>query len=187
MNMKSVKLKNIRALILGLLLVGGLPMMRAEVQMAGDIVVSAPGQVSSGGLQSRSGRSITPVAVKSTRNTTMGSYSGGSSATPMFTSTSRLKGGSGKSGGGFSGGAAAGGLMSSGSRYSSAAANGGGGGTANPATPPSRPRRTNGYPDIPFPDEEQPLGDVMWPMMALACAYALARAFLKKRVRARRR
>ena len=178
--MKSVKLKNIRALILGLLLVGGLPMARAEVQMAGDIVVSAPGQVSSGGLQSRSGRSITPVAVKSTRNTTMGSYSGGSSATPIFTSTSRLKGGSGKSGGGFSGGAAAGGLMSSGSRYSSAAANGGGGGaTVSASTTPSGPRRTNGYPDIPFPDEEQPLGDVMWPMMALACAYVLARAFLK--------
>ena len=32
-----------------------------------------------------------------------------------------------------------------------------------------------------------PLGDAMWPLMALACAYALARAFIKKRVRARRR
>ena len=147
-------------------------------QMAGDIVVSAPGQVSSDGLQSRSGRSITPVAVKSTRNTTMGSYSGGSSATPMFTTTSRLKGGSGNSGGGFSGGAAAGGLMSSGSRYSSAAANGGGSTTVSGPTTPSRPRRTNGYPDIPFPD---PLGDVVWPLALLAAAYTLLRVYRRKR------
>ena len=155
-------------------------------QMAGDIVVSAPGQVSSDGLQSRSGRSITPVAVKSTRNTTMGSFSGGSSATPMFTSTSRLKGGSGKSGGGFSGGAAAGGLMSSGSRYSSVAA-GGGGSAGGSVSASGGPRKIGGGnsgggdpgPENPDDPWSTPLGDVMWPMMALACAYALARAFLK--------
>ena len=155
-------------------------------QMAGDIVVSAPGQVSSGGLQSRSGRSITPVAVKSARNTTMGSFNGGSSAMPMFTSTSRLKGGSGKSGGGFSGGAAAGGLMSSGSRYSSVAA-GGGGSAGGSVSASGGPRKIGGGnsgggdpgPENPDDPWATPLGDVMWPMMVLACAYALARAFLK--------
>ncbi|MCR5532617.1 MAG: hypothetical protein K6F10_01925 [Paludibacteraceae bacterium] len=154
-------------------------------QMAEDIVVSAPGQVSSGGLQSRSGRSITPVAVKSTRKTTMSSSSG-SSASPMFTSTSRLKSGSGMSGGGFSGGASAGGLMSSGSRYSSVAAGGGGsaGGSVSAAGGPRKIGGGNsggGDPGPENPDDPwaTPLGDVLWPMMALACAYALARAFLK--------
>ena len=57
--------------------------------------------------------------------------------------------------------------------------------TARPASTPGGPRKERpGDWDNPYPD---PLGDVMWPMMALACAYALARAFLMKRVRARRR
>ena len=49
--------------------------------------------------------------------------------------------------------------------------------TARPARTPGGPRkeRPGDWTD-PYPD---PLGDVMWPMMALACAYALARAFLK--------
>ena len=57
--------------------------------------------------------------------------------------------------------------------------------TARPASTPGGPRkeRPGDWTD-PYPD---PLGDVMWPMMALACAYALARAFLMKRVRAGRR
>ena len=66
-------------------------------------------------------------------------------------------------------------------------------GTYTPAKISSRPRRigedegTEDEDDPDNPGEPSPLGDVMWPMMALACAYALARAFLKKRVRARRR
>ena len=49
--------------------------------------------------------------------------------------------------------------------------------TPRSARTPSGPRkeRPGDWTD-PYPD---PLSDVMWPMMALACAYALARAFLK--------
>jgi len=39
---------------------------------------------------------------------------------------------------------------------------------------PGRPRRVNGFPDIPFPD---PIGDAMWPLMLLACAFICIRAF----------
>lgn len=65
-------------------------------------------------------------------------------------------------------------------------------GTYTPAKISSRPRRAADDDDDTPPSDppgpyEDPLGDVMWPMMALACAYALARAFLKYRVRARRR
>ena len=51
----------------------------------------------------------------------------------------------------------------------------------------SRPRRVNDDDSPgtePGQEESTPLGDAAWPLMALACAYALARAFLKKRVRA---
>ena len=46
----------------------------------------------------------------------------------------------------------------------------------------SRPRRVSDDDSPgtePGQEESTPLGDAMWPMMALACAYALARAFLK--------
>ena len=59
-------------------------------------------------------------------------------------------------------------------------------GTYTPAKISSRPRRTidDDDDDITPPGDNTdpdatPLGDAMWPMMALACAYALARAFLK--------
>ena len=58
-------------------------------------------------------------------------------------------------------------------------------GTYTPTKITSGPRKglggggESGEPgDRPEPYED-PLGDAMWPMMALACAYALARAFLK--------
>ena len=60
-------------------------------------------------------------------------------------------------------------------------------GTYTPANAPTGPRRAkmgddDWEDDNPHDDDDPwdtPLGDVLWPMMVLACAYALARAFLK--------
>jgi hypothetical protein len=70
--------------------------------------------------------------------------------------------------------------MSSGSQYSSAAANGGGASVSSSSAEPSGPRKTNGYPDIPFPDEPVPVGDALWPLMLLACAYFIMRVARKR-------
>lgn len=79
----------------------------------------------------------------------------------------------------FSGGVSANGLMNTGSTYS-----------PNPemfitdgsessvAPPPTGPRKTQGWPGIPFPD---PLGDALIPLALLAVAYALARVYRRKR------
>ena len=78
----------------------------------------------------------------------------------------------------FSGGVAADGLMSSGSRYASTT--GEGGSASISSTTPSGPRKTNGYPDIPFPDEPVPAGDALIPFALLTLAYTLF-ALLRKR------
>lgn len=80
----------------------------------------------------------------------------------------------------MSGGVAASGLMTTGSRYSSSA-NEGGGATVSATTSPSGPRKTNGYPDIPFPDEPVPVGDAALPLALLALAYG-AFMLLRKKV-----
>lgn len=72
------------------------------------------------------------------------------------------------------------GLMQSGSKYSSTVVYQGeyNGGTYDGQAPhPGQPRKTNGWPDIPFPD---PIGDAMIPLALLACAYLLYR-FARKR------
>jgi hypothetical protein len=74
--------------------------------------------------------------------------------------------------------------MQSGSRYSSTIVYKDENGTTivdGTTPPPSGPRKTNGWPNEPFPD---PLGDALIPLALLALAYALARAFLKKKARA---
>ena len=82
-------------------------------------------------------------------------------------------------GGGLSGGVSAGGLMLSGSQYaggSSEVSNGEA--SVGSADAPTGPRRVNGHPTIPFPD---PLGDALWPLLALASVYALLRVYRRKR------
>ncbi|MBR4431959.1 MAG: hypothetical protein IKS76_02025 [Paludibacteraceae bacterium] len=44
---------------------------------------------------------------------------------------------------------------------------------------PGQIRTTNGWPDIPFPD---PIGDALWPLALLACAYLIVRV-VRRRVR----
>ena len=51
----------------------------------------------------------------------------------------------------------------------------------SPAYAPSGPRRVSendGDDDIPFPD---PIGDAVWPLLALASVYALLRVYRRKR------
>lgn len=79
----------------------------------------------------------------------------------------------------MSGGVAASGLMTTGSRYTSSA-NEGGGATVSATTSPSGPRKTNGYPDIPFPDEPVPVGDAALPLALLALAYGCYLLLRKK-------
>jgi len=73
------------------------------------------------------------------------------------------------------------GLMQSGSRYSSTIVYKDENGTTivdGTTPPPSGPRKTNGWPDIPFPD---PIGDAMIPLAVLACAYLIWRVMRKRK------
>jgi hypothetical protein len=94
-----------------------------------------------------------------------------SSATMEIFQTSSAQGPKTVNGSSWSGGNAAEGLMTSGSQYSSAATNGGGNTTVGAVSTPAGPRKVNGYPDIPFPDEPVPIGDVLWPLALMALAY----------------
>lgn len=176
--------------LLGAMMVTAQPQARmsststmAQPQMAGDVVVGMSSS-SASGLLFKSKGAVKPATVKSARSTSMGSGVSGAVFSASSLSTSRAKKASavgGGGGGGFSGGASAGGLMSSGSRYSSAAAGGGAATVSAASAPPhGKPKTTNGYPDIPFPD---PIGDAMWPLMLLACAYLFMRV-VRKRTRA---
>ena len=67
-------------------------------------------------------------------------------------------------------------VMSSGSAYSSSVEM-----PHSPAYAPSGRRRVSekeGDDDIPFPD---PIGDAVWPLLALASVYALLRVYRRKR------
>ena len=62
-------------------------------------------------------------------------------------------------------------------------------GTYEPANAPSGPRKTVGGgstaddEDPDAPEEPFPIGDGLWVLMALACAYVLVRAYRRKRAR----
>ena len=146
--------------------------------MGGSLAGEQPGSLS--GMRSRS---ITPVGARSASSSFRASQVAQPSASGSFSvfQTTGKNRGRGGIGGGFSGGAAAGGLMSSGSRYASSFSSNGGGGASISSTTPTRPRRVGKDDEIdePFPDPETPIGDAMIPLALCACAYALARAFLK--------
>lgn len=160
----------------------------AQPQMAGD-VVEGMSSSSASELLFKSKGAVKPATVKSARSTSMGSGVSGAVFSASSLSSSRAKkvsdvgGGGGVclsgGGGGLSGGVSAGGLMLSGSQYA-----GGGSEVSNgeasvgSADAPTGPRRVNGHPTIPFPD---PLGDALWPLLALASAYALLRVYRRKR------
>ena len=224
MKMKNIMLKEMRLTIIGLFLLGSVPLMmagenpsakpvhqkswfeslfggssvqsiRSTVQFTPTKSVSMPSSASSSApslsVPTISGSSnlfrhtAVPTAVAAPRSATSRTSSGATSAFGSL-STDRLKKTSNVSGGGFSGGASAGGLMSSGSQYSSSAANGGSGSVSSGPSTPSGPRKTNGYPDIPFPDEPVPFGDAAWPLALLACVYLILRV-ARKRARALKR
>ena len=218
MKMKNIMLKEMRLAIIGLFLLGSVPLMKAgenpsakpvrqkswfeslfggssvqavrsTVQFTPTKSVSMPSSASGSApviampsLPSSNlfRRTAVPTVVVAPRGATTSQTSGATS--PFGTlSTDRLKRTGSAVGGGFSGGAAAGGLMSSGSQYSSAAANGGGGCmTSSGPTISDGPRKVDEDPDIPFPD---PIGDALWPLMLLACAYFIMR-IARKRSRA---
>ena len=170
--------------LLGAMMVTAQPQARmfststmAQPQMAGDVVVGMSSS-SASGLLFRSKGAVKPATVKSARSTSMGSGVSGAVFSASSLSSSRAKKASvaGGGGGGFSGGAAAGGLMSSGSRYSSAAAGGGGTTVSAASAPPhGNPKRGFVDDDDPLPDPEQPLGNAMWPLILIACAYLILR------------
>lgn len=182
--------------LLGAMMVTAQPQARmsststmAQPQMAGDVVVGMSSS-SASGLLFKSKGAVKPATVKSARSTSMGSGVSGAVFSASSLSSSRAKkvsaiGGGG--GGGFSGGAAAGGLMSSGSQYSSVAANGGGT-TVSAAILSGGPRRVTDPKDPLIDDEEEeviPIGDAMWPLIWIACAYLFMRV-VRKRTRAKK-
>lgn len=223
MKMKNIMLKEMRLTIIGLFLLGSVPLMmagenpsakpvhqkswfeslfggssvqsiRSTVQFTPTKSVSMPSSASisapSLSVPTISGSSnlfrhtAVPSAVAAPRTATSQTSSGATSAFGSL-STDRLKKTSNVSGSGFSGGASAGGLMSSGSQYSSSAANGGSGSVSGSGYTPSitgGPRRGFVDDDDPLPDPEQPLGDALWPLLALASVYALLRVYRRKRV-----
>ena len=147
----------------------------AQPQMAGD-VVEGMSSSSASELLFKSKGAVKPATVKSARSTSMGSGVSGAVFSASSLSSSRAKKVSAVGGGG---GVSAGGLMLSGSQYA-----GGGSEVSNgeasvgSADAPTGPRRVNGHPTIPFPD---PLGDALWPLLALASVYALLRVYRRKR------
>lgn len=158
----------------------------AQPQMAGDVVVGMSSS-SASGLLFKSKGAVKPATVKSARSTSMGSGVSGAVFSASSLSSSRAKKVS-AIGGGFSGGAAAGGLMSSGSQYSSVAANGGGETTVSAAILSGGPRRVTDPKDPLIDDEEEevvPIGDAMWPLIWIACAYLFMRV-VRKRTRAKK-
>ena len=159
----------------------------AQPQMAGDVVGMSSSLASE--LLFKSKGAVKPATVKSARSTSMGSGVSGAVFSASSLSSSRAKkvsavgGGGGVclsgGGGGLSGGVSADGLMLSGSQYaggSSEVSNGEA--SVGSADAPTGPRRVNGHPTIPFPD---PLGDALWPLLALASVYALLRVYRRKR------
>ena len=199
-NVKCVMCKVMRTMIISIFLFGTMmvtaqPQARisststmAQLQMVGDVVVGMSSS-SASGLLFKSKGAVKPATVKSARSTSMGSGVSGAVFSASSLSSSRAKkvsdvgGGGGVclsgGGGGLSGGVSAGGLMLSGSQYA-----GGGSEVSNgeasvgSADAPTGPRRVNGHPTIPFPD---PLGDALWPLLALASVYALLRVYRRKR------
>ena len=176
--------------LLGAMMVTAQPQARmsstspmVQLQMAGDVVVGMSSS-SASGLLFKSKGAVKPATVKSARSTSMGSGVSGAVFSASSLSSSRAKKASvaGGGGGGFSGGAAAGGLMSSGSRYSSVAANGGGT-TVSAASLSGGPRRITDPKDPILDDEEEevvPIGDAMWPLILIACAYLILRVARKR-------
>lgn len=192
-NVKCVMCKVMRTMIISIFLFGTMmvtaqPQARisststmAQPQMAGDVVVGMSSS-SASELLFKSKGAVKPATVKSARSTSMGSGVSGAVFSASSLSSSRAKKVSAVGGGGgvcLSGGVSAGGLMLSGSQYA-----GGGSEVSNgeasvgSADAPTGPRRVNGHPTIPFPD---PLGDALWPLLALASAYALLRVYRRKR------
>ena len=191
-NVECVMCKVMRTMMISIFLLGSMMVtaqpqarmsstsMMAQPQMAGD-VVGGMSSSSASGLLFKSKGAVKPATVKSARSTSMGSGVSGAVFSASSLSSSRAKKVSAV-GGGFSGGAAAGGLMSSGSKYSSVAANGGGT-TVSAAVPPSGPRRVTDPKDPLIDDEEEevvPIGDAMWPLMLIACAYLFMRVVRKR-------
>lgn len=223
MKMKNIMLKEMRLTIIGLFLLGSVPLMmagenpsakpvhqkswfeslfggssvqsiRSTVQFTPTKSVSMPssasGSAPSLSVPTVSGSSnlfrhtAVPSAVAAPRSASFSQPSAGVTSAFGSLSTDRLKKTSNVSGSGFSGGASAGGLMSSGSQYSSSAANGGSGSVSGSGYTPSitgGPRRGFVDDDDPLPDPEQPLGDALWPLLALAAVYALLRVYRRKR------
>lgn len=225
MKVKSRKLKDMRIALIGLLLLGCVPLMAAEnpsaknpaqkkttlleslfgsngakatgktVQFTPTKSVSVPSSsapsVSSGApvvaMPSVQGNSLlrhtaTPVVAAPRSTGSMQGSTGSGSSVFGSLSSDRAKRQGGSSGGGFSGGSAAGGLMNSGSRYAGGSANGGGG-TAMTSSGPSisdGPRKGFVDDDDPLPDPEQPLGDGMWVLMALAGALLIIQIIRKR-------
>ena len=199
-NVECVMCKVMRTMIISIFLFGTMmvtaqPQARisststmAQPQMAGD-VVEGMSSSSASELLFKSKGAVKPATVKSARSTSMGSGVSGAVFSASSLSSSRAKkvsavgGGGGVclsgGGGGLSGGVSADGLMLSGSQYA-----GGGSEVSNgeasvgSADAPTGPRRVNGHPTIPFPD---PLGDALWPLLALASVYALLRVYRRKR------
>ena len=198
-NVKCAMCKVMRTMIISIFLFGTMmvtaqPQARmsststmAQPQMAGDVVGMSSSSASE--LLFKSKGAVKPATVKSARSTSMGSGVSGAVFSASSLSSSRAKkvsavgGGGGVclsgGGGGLSGGVSAGGLMLSGSQYaggSSEVSNGEA--SVGSADAPTGPRRVNGHPTIPFPD---PLGDALWPLLALAAVYAVLRVYRRKR------
>ena len=124
----------------------------------------------------RRGSSIGATPAASMHPSTNRRATAGSAPVFTYMTTDNMRKGLAASSGMMSGGATAGGLMSSGSSFASAATTGGG--TTTGISTSSGPRRVGGYddpPDEPFPDEDEdeeaPIGDAVWALMALAMAY----------------
>ena len=126
----------------------------------------------------RDSRQVTPTMTPTT-TTFEPQAVGSSAAAPLYQTSEQGRKGATAHWGCWNASASAEGLMASGSRYTG---NEQGSGPTTTVTTPG-PRQTNGYPDIPFPDEPVPVGDFFWPLAILALAYALF-AIAKRRKRA---
>ncbi len=115
----------------------------------------------------RDGHSATPSMTPTTASFDPQAV-GSSAAAPLYQTSEQGRKGATANWGGMSGGVAAEGLMASGSRYID---NGQGSAPTLTTGNPTGPRQTNGYPDIPFPDEPVPVGDALIPLALLTLAY----------------